>query len=472
LRKPRVRFAAMDEKLWGGRFREPTDRLLERLNASIEVDRRMYREDIEGSKAHARMLAKIGVLTEEELAAIEQGLDEILAEIEQGRFVFRIELEDVHMNIEARLTEKIGAPGKKLHTARSRNDQVATDFRLYLRRQSDALIAEIRKLQRALLAQAERWAELPMPGFTHLQIAQPITFGHHLLAYLEMLDRDAGRLQDARRRMNECPLGAAALAGTTFPIDREMTASLLGFDRPCRNSLDAVASRDFALEMLSACAILAMHLSRLSEEIVLWMSPMFAFVELPDRFCTGSSIMPQKKNPDLAELARGKAGRVIGAFVALWTTMKALPLAYNKDMQEDKAAAFDAFEQLLQLVPAFAAMIAGLRPNPERMRKAAEEGFATATDLADRLVREGVPFREAHAIVGKAVAWCVEHGKRLEEMPEEVARAIDPRLSQKMLRSLSVDAALAARNHFGAPAPEQVRAQCRFWRERLGLEAE
>ncbi len=458
------------KKLWGGRFAESMDALCERMNASIDVDRALYREDIEGSKAHARMLAAIGVLTDEELAAILKGLDEIRAEIERGELAFRAELEDIHMHIEARLTEKIGEAGKKLHTARSRNDQVATDFRLHLRRRMQGIVEEIRGLQRALVAQAERWAEAVMPGFTHLQVAQPVTFGFHLLAYVEMLDRDAGRMEDAIRRMNECPLGAAALAGTTFAIDREMTARELGFARPCRNAMDAVSARDFVLEFLAAGAIHAVHLSRLAEELVLWTSPFFGFVELPDRFCTGSSIMPQKKNPDIPELARGKTGGVIGALVAMLALMKALPLAYNKDMQEDKAHALRVLDELEMLVPAFASIIAGMKPNPARMRKAAEEGFATATDLAEMLVRKGVPFREAHEVVGKAVAWCVAHDKRLEELPAEVAKSLHPKLSPEMIAQLSVERAVAARRHLGGTAPEEVRRQCAFWKQRLGME--
>ncbi len=458
------------KKLWGGRFAEEMDALCERMNASIDVDRALYREDIEGSKAHARMLAAIGVLTDEELAAILAGLDEIRAEIERGELAFRAELEDIHMHIEARLTEKIGEAGKKLHTARSRNDQVATDFRLHLRRRMRGIVEEIRGLQRALVAQAERWAEAVMPGFTHLQVAQPVTFGFHLLAYVEMLDRDAGRMEDAIRRMNECPLGAAALAGTTFPIDREMTARELGFARPCRNAMDAVASRDFALEFLAAAAIHAVHLSRFAEELVLWTSPFFGFVELPDRFCTGSSIMPQKKNPDIPELARGKTGGIIGALAAMLALVKALPLAYNKDLQEDKGHALRVLDELEMLVPAFASIVAGMKPNPARMRKAAEEGFATATDLAEMLVREGVPFREAHEVVGKAVAWCVKHDKRLEELPAEVAQSLHPKLSPEMIARLSVDRAVAARRHPGGTAPEEVRRQCAFWKQKLGME--
>ncbi len=455
------------DKLWGGRFSEATDAMVEAFNASVDVDARMYAEDIEGSKAHARMLARCGILSQDDLAAIERGLDEIRQEIERGEFEFSVALEDVHMNIEARLTEKIGDAGKRLHTARSRNDQVATDVRLYLRRRTDALLAALRRLERVLVDLAEEHAETIMPGFTHLQTAQPVTLGHHLLAYVEMFERDAGRFRDARSRMNRCPLGSAALAGTTFPIDREMTARALGFDGPCRNSLDAVSDRDFILELQAAAAIAAMHLSRLSEELVLWMSAQFGFVELPDAFCTGSSIMPQKKNPDMPELVRGKSGRIIGGLMAMLVTMKSLPLAYNKDMQEDKAAVFDALDQLEGCLTITAAMLPGMRVHAERMRRAAASGFSTATDLADALVRAGVPFREAHEIVGKSVAWCIEHGIELHEMDETACRNIDERLSVDMVRRLSVEDCVAARDHIGGTAPAQVRRQVAAWREAL-----
>ncbi|RMG93126.1 MAG: argininosuccinate lyase [Zetaproteobacteria bacterium] len=455
------------DKLWGGRFSEATDAMVEAFNASVDVDSRMYAEDIEGSKVHARMLAHCGLLSEADLEAIERGLEEIRQEIEQGTFTFSVALEDVHMNIEARLTEKIGDAGKRLHTARSRNDQVATDVRLYLRRRSDALLAALRRLERVLVDLAEKYADTIMPGFTHLQTAQPVTLGHHLLAYVEMFDRDAGRFLDARSRMNRCPLGSAALAGTTFQIDREMTARELGFDGPCRNSLDAVSDRDFILELQGAAAITAMHLSRLSEELVLWMSAQFGFIELPDAFCTGSSIMPQKKNPDMPELVRGKSGRIIGGLVSTLVTMKSLPLAYNKDMQEDKVAVFDALDQLEACLTITAAMLPGMRVHTERMRKAAASGFSTATDLADTLVRAGVPFREAHEIVGKSVAWCIKHGIELHEMDEAACRGIDARLSVDMVRRLSVEDCVASRDHIGGTAPAQVRRQVAWWKERL-----
>jgi argininosuccinate lyase len=457
----------MSDKPWGGRFDAPTDSFVEAFNASVDVDARMYAEDIAGSKAHARMLAKQGILSDADVAAILEGLDAIQAEIERGEFTFTIALEDVHMNIEARLTEKIGDAGKRLHTARSRNDQVATDTRLYLRRRTDGLVARIRGLQAVLVTLAETHADTIMPGFTHLQTAQPVTLGHHLLAYVEMLERDAGRFTDARRRMNRSPLGAAALAGTTFPIDRQMTSDALGFDAPCTNSLDAVSDRDFIIELLAAAAITAVHLSRLAEELILWMSAQFGFVDLPDAFCTGSSIMPQKKNPDMPELVRGKTGRIVGGLVAMLTVVKSLPLAYNKDMQEDKQAVFDAVDNLEGSLRVFADMLPGMSVNAEAMRHAAASGFSTATDLADALVRAGVPFREAHAIVGKAVALCIREGIALDALNEAQCAAIDARLGADMVRSLSVEACVAARDHIGGTAPAQVRAQCAAWRRRL-----
>jgi len=455
------------DKLWGGRFSEATDALVEQFNASIEVDARMYAEDIEGSRAHARMLGACGILSAQDVEAILRGLDQVQREIETGEFTFSTALEDVHMNIEARLTELIGDAGKRLHTARSRNDQVATDTRLYLRRRSDAIVDKIRALQRVLVALAERHAATVMPGFTHLQTAQPVTLGHHLLAYVEMLARDAGRFRDARRRLNQCPLGSAALAGTTFPIDREQTARALGFEAPCRNSLDAVSDRDFIIELLAAASITAVHLSRFAEELILWMSAQFAFIELPDAFCTGSSIMPQKKNPDMPELVRGKAGRIIGGLVSMLVTVKSLPLAYNKDMQEDKQAVFDALDQLEGCLSVFAAMLPGMRVHAEAMRRAAAAGFSTATDLADALVRAGVPFREAHAIVGRSVAWCLEHGIELHEMDAEACAAIDPRLDVRLVRALSVEDCVRARDHVGGTAPAQVARQVQWWKEQL-----
>ncbi len=455
------------EKLWGGRFAQATDELVEQFNASIDVDARMYAEDIEGSRAHARMLGRQGILSDEDVVAILQGLDAVQAEIEAGDLTFSVALEDVHMNIEARLTELIGDAGKRLHTGRSRNDQVATDTRLYLRRRCDEIIVQIRRLQSVLVTLAQTHADTIMPGFTHLQTAQPVTLGHHLLAYTEMLHRDAGRFADARTRMNQCPLGSAALAGTTFAIDREMTAAALGFDQPCQNSLDAVSDRDFIIELLSAAAITSVHLSRFSEELILWMSAQFGFIELPDAYCTGSSIMPQKKNPDMPELVRGKSGRIVGGLVAMLVTLKSLPLAYNKDMQEDKGAVFDALDQLQGCLAIFTAMLPGMKVHEEAMRRAAAAGFATATDLADALVRAGVPFREAHAIVGKSVAWCIEHDIELHELDAAACAAIDARLQPAMVSALSVDACVRARDHVGGTAPDQVRKQVRWWKERL-----
>ena len=457
----------MSDKLWGGRFSTPMDQFVEEFNASVDVDRRMYAEDIAGSKAHARMLEKQGILSNEELAAILKGLDEINDEIERGEFAFLTELEDVHMNIERRLTERIGEAGKKLHTARSRNDQVTTDTRLFLRRRSGDLRQQLIHLQQVLVDLAEAHADTIMPGYTHLQTAQPVTLGHHLLAYVEMLERDKGRFDDAATRMNQCPLGAAALAGTSFDIDRDMTASELGFDGPCANSLDAVSDRDFILELLGAAAIAAVHLSRLAEELILWSSAQFAFIELPDAYCTGSSIMPQKKNPDMPELVRGKTGGIIGGLVATLTTMKGLPLAYNKDMQEDKRAIFSALDDLEGSLRVFAEMLPGTSINKQAMLAAAAGGFSTATDLADRLVRDGVPFREAHEITGKAVALCVQENKVLADLTDDDCAGVDARLATDMVRGLSVEASIAARNHFGGTSPEQVRSQVTTWRQRL-----
>jgi len=456
------------DKLWGGRFDAPTDKFVEEFNASIDVDSRMYREDIAASRAHAKMLGKQDIISDDDVKQILQGLNDIEAEIERGEMQFTVALEDVHMNIESKLTEKIGDAGKRLHTARSRNDQTTTDTRLYLRRRVDELLARIHTLQRVLVALAEAHADTIMPGFTHLQTAQPVTFGHHLLAYMEMLDRDAGRLRDARQRMNQCPLGSAALAGTSFAIDRSFTARELGFDSPCRNSLDAVSDRDFVMELLSACSICAVHLSRFSEELILWMSAQFRFIELSDAFCTGSSIMPQKKNPDMPELVRGKTGRIIGGLVAMLVTVKSLPLAYNKDMQEDKAAIFDAIDQLTGSLRIFADMLPGMSVNKEAMHDAAAEGYSTATDLADALVRANVPFREAHAIVGKAVAHCIDAGIALHDMDASACAAIDTRLTHGMIRVLSVESSVAARDHVGGTAPAQVRERCADWNRQLG----
>ncbi len=457
----------MSEKPWGGRFESPTDEFVEAFNASTDVDARMFAEDIAGSKAHARMLCEQGILSQQDLNAILRGLDEISGEINSGEFEFTIALEDVHMNIEARLTEKIGDAGKRLHTARSRNDQVTTDTRLYLRRRTDAMIERIRDLQSVLVGLASEHVDTIMPGFTHLQTAQPVTLGHHLLAYVEMFERDAGRFLDARKRMNQCPLGSAALAGTTFPINRQATANALGFDAPTANSLDAVSDRDYIMELLAAASICAVHLSRFSEELILWMSAQFGFIDLPDAFCTGSSIMPQKKNPDMPELVRGKSGRIIGGLVAILTTVKGLPLAYNKDMQEDKTAIFDAYDNLEGSLRVFGDMLPGMQVNREAMHKAASSGFATATDLADALVRAGVPFREAHAIVGKSVSFCIHRHIELHEMDTEACADIDPLLDVDMVRALSVEACVAARNHIGGTAPAQVRQQVAEWQDRL-----
>jgi argininosuccinate lyase len=443
--------------LWGGRFSEATDAFVQRFTASVDFDKRMYRQDIRGSIAHSKMLAKVGVLTEEEKNAIQNGLREIEAQIDSGEFQWSVELEDVHMNIESALTQKIGIAGKKLHTGRSRNDQVATDVRLYLRDEIDVISQELTRLQKGILELAEREADTIMPGFTHLQTAQPVTFGHHLLAWYEMLNRDYSRLQDCRRRMNQSPLGAAALAGTTYPIDRELTASLLGFSQPSRNSLDSVSDRDFAIEFCSFAAILLTHLSRASEELILWTSSQFNFINLPDRFCTGSSIMPQKKNPDVPELVRGKTGRVNGHLIALLTLMKSQPLAYNKDNQEDKEPLFDAIDTVRDCLRAFADMIPAIEPKREAMREAAKRGFATATDLADYLVRRGTPFRDAHEIVGKAVGYGVKTGKDLSDMSLEELRQFGGSIDEDVFKVLTLEGSVAARNHIGGTAPEQVR---------------
>lgn len=457
----------MSDKPWGGRFDAPTNAFVEAFNASTHVDARMYAEDIAGSRAHAKMLAQQKVLSAEDLAAILKGLDEVEAEIDAGTFEFTIALEDVHMNIEKRLTDKIGDAGKRLHTARSRNDQVATDTRLYLRKRTNELLARIRTLQVVLITLAEEHADTIMPGFTHLQTAQPVTLGHHLLAYVEMFERDAARFIDGRNRMNQCPLGSAALAGTTFEIDRAFTANELGFTAPTANSLDSVSDRDFIMELLASASICSIHLSRFSEELILWMSAQFSFVELPDAFCTGSSIMPQKKNPDMPELVRGKAGRIIGGLMSILTTMKSLPLAYNKDMQEDKEAIFDAYDNLEGCLRVFGDMLPGMTVHKEVMHKAASSGFATATDLADALVRAEVPFRDAHEIVGKSVAYCIRENFELHQMPAEICTQIDARLSVDMVQALSVETCVAARDHVGGTAPNQVRLQCESWKNKL-----
>jgi argininosuccinate lyase len=454
-------------KLWGGRFSEPTDSFVQRFTASVSFDQRMAAEDITGSLAHADMLCAVGVLTREELDDIRRGLAQVRDEISSGRFNWSVELEDVHMNIEARLTELIGSTGKKLHTGRSRNDQVATDIRLYLRAAIDAIGAELTRLQRGAIELAARHTATIMPGFTHLQTAQPVTFGHHLLAWNEMLERDYGRLLDCRARLNQSPLGAAALAGTTYPIDRARTAQALGFDRPTENSLDSVSDRDFAVEFCAFAALLMTHLSRMSEELVLWTSAQFNFVELPDRFCTGSSIMPQKKNPDVPELVRGKVGRVNGHLVALLTLMKSQPLAYNKDNQEDKEPLFDSVDTVLDCLRAFADMVPAIRPRPESMREAARRGFATATDLADYLVRLGLPFRDAHEVVGKAVAHGVASGQDLAEMALATLQGFHPGIAADVFQVLTLEGSVNARDHLGGTAPRQVAAAAARALERL-----
>jgi argininosuccinate lyase len=456
-----------EKKPWAGRFHEPTDAFVEAFTASVGFDWRLYRHDIAGSIAHARMLARQGILSPEEGDAIVAGLERIRGRIERGEFEWRVALEDVHMNVEAALTADIGIAGKKLHTGRSRNDQVATDVRLWLRDEIVALRAELRRLQGALLDLAEREADTLMPGFTHLQTAQPVTFGHHLMAWFEMLDRDHGRLVDCARRLNVMPLGAAALAGTSYPIDRHYTAELLGFDAPAENSLDAVSDRDFAIELAAAASILMMHLSRCAEELVIWSSAQFAFVELSDRFCTGSSIMPQKKNPDVPELVRGKAGRVFGHLFALLTLMKGQPLAYNKDNQEDKEPLFDTVDQVRGCLKVFADMVPTIRPRREAMRAAALKGFATATDLADYLVRKGLPFRDAHEAVGKAVALGVTKGCDLAQLSLPELQGFSPLIGEEVYDVLTLEGSVAARDHYGGTAPAQVRAAVARARQRV-----
>jgi argininosuccinate lyase len=445
-------------KLWGGRFNEPTDAFVQRFTASVTFDQRMAAEDIAGSLAHARMLRSVGVLSEEELKEIEGGLANVQQEINEGSFQWSIELEDVHMNIEARLTQLIGVTGKKLHTGRSRNDQVATDIRLHLRAAIDSIAGELTRLQQGTIGLAAANTTTIMPGFTHLQTAQPVVFGHHLLAWNEMLERDFGRLMDCRARLNQSPLGAAALAGTTYPIDRAHTAAALGFDKPTENSLDSVSDRDFAIEFCSFAALLLTHLSRMSEELVLWASAQFNFIELPDRFCTGSSIMPQKKNPDVPELVRGKVGRVNGHLIALLTLMKSQPLAYNKDNQEDKEPLFDTIDTVFDCLRAFADMVPAIKPRTEIMREAALRGFSTATDLADYLVRQGLPFRDAHEVVGKAVAHGIANSQDLAEMSLGTLQGFCANIREDVFEVLTLEGSVAARNHLGGTAPEQVVA--------------
>ena len=446
------------QELWGGRFSEPTDRFVQRFTASEAFDRALASYDIAGSRAHASMLETVGVLTAAENTAIQEGLTRVLAEIEAGAFQWSVEREDVHMNIEARLTELIGDVGKKLHTGRSRNDQVATDMRLYLRTEIDIICGQLTRLQSGIVGLAAQHTETVMPGFTHLQVAQPVTFGHHLMAWFEMLDRDHGRLLDCRQRLNQSPLGAAALAGTTFPIDREQTATALGFAGPTNNSLDSVADRDFAIEFCAAAALILNHLSRMSEELILWTSAQFGFISLPDRFCTGSSIMPQKKNPDVPELVRGKSGRTTGNLVALLTLMKAQPLAYNKDNQEDKEALFDSVNTLNDCLKAFADMVPAIEAHSAAMRNAALQGFATATDLADYLVRAGVAFRDAHEVVGKAVAHCIDEECDLADCSLETLKTFHAGIEQDVYQVLTLEGSIAARDHVGGTAPNQVRA--------------
>jgi argininosuccinate lyase len=454
--------------MWGGRFAGGPSDIMQEINASIDFDRKLASQDIAGSKAHVAMLAQTGIISSADADAIGAGLDQVRAEIEAGSFTFSRELEDIHMNVEQRLGELVGPAAGRLHTARSRNDQVAVDFKLWVRETIDALDAQLADLQAALADKALTYAGAVMPGFTHLQAAQPVTFGHHLLAYVEMAARDRGRLQDARKRLNESPLGAAALAGTSFPIDRAMTAKALGFDRPTANSLDSVADRDFALETLAAAAICATHLSRFAEEIVLWTTPQFGFVRLSDAFATGSSIMPQKRNPDAAELVRGKTGRVVGALVALFSVMKGLPLAYSKDMQEDKEGAFDALQTLSLTIAATAGMVRDMTPDVKRMKASAGAGYSTATDLADWLVRElKTPFREAHHVTGRIVAAAAARGVALEKLPLAEMQAIEPRIGARVFTVLGVDRSVKSRASFGGTAPANVRRQARRWIARL-----
>ncbi len=452
--------------MWGGRFSDKPAELMQAINVSIGFDRRLAAQDLEGSRAHAAMLQKTGVITSQDAVEIQNGLVAIGEEMAAGTFPFREEFEDIHMNVEARLRELIGPVAGRLHTARSRNDQVALDFRMWVREACDRTATQIKTLQKALLAKAETHADTLMPGFTHLQPAQPVTFGHHLMAYVEMFGRDAGRFADARARMNESPLGAAALAGSPFPIDREMTAKALGFDRPAANSLDAVADRDYALEALAAATITGVHLSRLAEEIVIWMTPQFGFIALSDAFTTGSSIMPQKKNPDAAELVRAKVGRLLAAFTQLAVVMKGLPLTYSKDMQEDKVPTFEAFDALELSLRAMAGMAADLEPNRARMAAAAGAGFSTATDLADWLVRElDLPFRDAHHVTGAAVKRAEQLGCDLPSLPLAELQTLDPRITDGVYKVLTPAASVASRKSYGGTAPDQVRAQIQRWKD-------
>ncbi len=459
----------MSNKMWGGRFAAGPDAILEEINASIDFDRHLFAQDIAGSKAHASMLAAQGIITAADADKIAQGLDTILAEIESGKFKFSRALEDIHMNVESRLAELIGPAAGRLHTARSRNDQVATDFRLYIRDTVDGLDKSLADLQLALAEKAVQYADSVMPGFTHLQTAQPVTFGHHLLAYVEMLSRDRGRLADARKRMNENPLGSAALAGTSFPIDRDATSKALGFDRPTANSLDAVSDRDFVLETLSAASICAMHLSRFAEEIVIWTTPAFGFIALSDKFTTGSSIMPQKRNPDAAELVRAKAGKIIGALVQLLVVMKGLPLAYAKDMQEDKDGTIRALSDFSVVIAATAGMTRDLVADEKRMKSMAGDGYSTATDLADWLVRTlNIPFREAHHITGSIVAKASSANLPLHRLPLAEMQAVEKRITDDVFNVLSVSKSVASRTSYGGTAPKNVRVQAKRWLKKLG----
>ncbi|MGZ5032287.1 MAG: argininosuccinate lyase [Usitatibacter sp.] len=459
--------AAAPGKAWSGRFAEPIDALTQRFNASVGFDQRLAEFDIQGSVAHARMLARCRLISAADLADIERGMGRILDEVRSGRFPWSIEREDVHFNIEYRLTELIGEAGKRLHTGRSRNDQVATDLRLWLRAEIDTLAGLLKRVRETILDLAGTYADTLMPGFTHMQVAQPVTFGHHMMAYFEMFSRDAERLADCRRRVNRLPLGASALAGTGFAIDRESVAAELGFDGVCENSLDAVSDRDFAIEFLAAAALAMTHVSRLSEELVIWMSPRFGFVDIAERFCTGSSIMPQKKNPDVPELMRGKTGRVYGSLMALLTVMKGQPLAYNKDNQEDKEPLFDASDTLRDVLTLLAELLKGVTPRPERMRAALREGFATATDLADYLVRKGMAFRDAHEVVARAVRTAEQAGKDLADLPLEQLRAFSPLIGADVHAILTPEGSVASRRHVGATAPEAVRAAIERARKRL-----
>ncbi len=458
----------MSNKMWGGRFKSGPDAIMEEINASIDFDRHLYRQDIAASKAHAEMLAKQGIIAADDAKKIAHGLDTILSEIAAGKFSFSRALEDIHMNVEGRLAELIGEAAGRLHTARSRNDQVATDFRLWMRDEIDALDGALAGFQRALAEKALAHADTVMPGFTHLQTAQPVTFGHHLLAYVEMAARDRGRFADARKRLNKSPLGAAALAGTSFALDRDMTAKALGFERPMANSLDAVSDRDFVMETLAAAAIASVHLSRLAEEMVMWTSPLTGLVKLSDKFTTGSSIMPQKRNPDAAELVRAKTGRVIGALTAFLVVMKGLPLAYAKDMQEDKEGAMDALSALSLSIAAMTGMVGDLEPDTAKMKKAAGEGYATATDLADWLVRAlGLPFRQAHHVTGQIVGKAADAGVALHRLPLAAMQAIEPRITGDALTVLSVGNSVKSRASYGGTAPKNVRAQARKWLRKL-----